>query len=317
MPAWLPSSLLASSLSRLLPCNGSPFLASPPPPPPIGANLTSKPAIAGSLASAAWGWDPGRESLGGRAYGHEGGFLGACVSVCLEGETCFEPARATSLEVGRAGLQEGGGGEVQTLPFLTGPGASCQPLGHWETRWAFLCKPGVWTGKSKASFVGCSNPSSPKSPPSPGLQVFCSPRPEPGVGESSPTLGTRAPRGTRDFGGTGLLPPPNPSSLPASLGTKQSLLSNFKCYLRTAWPQPKAALWKLVFRCRGCKYQRHTFGGVGWGWGGASTLLPSLWQGLALNGHIDTQRPAPAEGHTHHAVACDTRHMTGKDHSAH
>lgn len=41
-------------------------------------------------------------------------------------------------------------------------------------------------------------------------KVFCSPRPEPGVGESSPTLGTRAPRGTRDFGGTGLLPPPQP-----------------------------------------------------------------------------------------------------------
>ena len=62
--------------------------------------------------------------------------------------------------------------------------------------------------------------------------------------------------------------PPHPSSLPASLGTKQSLLSNFKCYLRTAWPQPKAALWKLVFRCRGCKYQRHTFEGGGGGWGG-------------------------------------------------
>lgn len=69
------------------------------------------------------------------------------------------------------------------------------------------------------------------------------------------------PRGTRDVGGTGLLPPP-PSPLPESLCTKQSLLSNFKCYLRTAWPQPKAALWKLVFRCRcrGCKYQRHNFG---------------------------------------------------------
>lgn len=51
-------------------------------------------------------------------------------------------------------------------------------------------------------------------------------------------------------------PPPGPLPASLSLGTKQSLLSNFKCYLRTAWPQPKAALWKLVFRCRGCKYQR-------------------------------------------------------------
>ena len=128
-------------------------------------------------------------------------------------------------------------------------------------------------------------------------------------------LGTCAHRGTRALGGTGLLPAPptHPSLVPASLGTKQSLLSNFKCYLRTAWPQPKAALWKLVFRCRGCKYQRHTFGGVGWG--GASTLLPSLWQGLVLNGHTDTQRPTLAEGHTHHAVACDTRHVTAEDNS--
>ena len=53
----------------------------------------------------------------------------------------------------------------------------------------------------------------------------------------------------------------------------------------------------------------------GWGGGGASTLLPSLWQGLVLNGHTDIQRPTPAEGHTHHAVARDTRHVTAEDHS--
>lgn len=57
------------------------------------------------------------------------------------------------------------------------------------------------------------------------------------------------------------------------------------------------------------------FRGGGVGWGGASTLLPSLWQGLVLNGHTDTQRPTIAEGHTHHAVACDTRHVTAEDHS--
>lgn len=93
-------------------------------------------------------------------------------------------------------------------------------------------------------------------------------------------------------------PPPQPTAC-ASLGTKQSLLSNFKCYLRTAWPQPKRALWKLAFRCRGCKYQRHTFGG-----GECLTPLLSQRQELALNGHTDTQRPTPTEGHTHHAVAC-------------
>lgn len=87
----------------------------------------------------------------------------------------------------------------------------------------------------------------------------CCPSPDWDGADQAWCWGTCAPRGTRDFGGTGLLPPP-PSPLPESLCTKQSLLSNFKCYLRTAWPQPKAALWKLVFRCRGCKYQRHTFG---------------------------------------------------------
>lgn len=95
-------------------------------------------------------------------------------------------------------------------------------------------------------------------------------------------------------------PPPQPAAC-ASLGTKQSLLSNFKCYLRTAWPQPKTALWKLAFRCRGCKYQRHTFGE-----GGASMPLPPQWQGLALNGHTDTQihRSPLQQRDTHYAVAC-------------
>lgn len=81
MPAWLPSSLLASSLSRLLACNGSPFLASPPPPPPIGANLTSN-AIAGSLASAAWGWGPWRRGFGGPSMWAQGGLSG-CLCVCI------------------------------------------------------------------------------------------------------------------------------------------------------------------------------------------------------------------------------------------
>lgn len=40
------------------------------------------------------------------------------VCVHLEEETFFKPARATSLEVGRAGLQKGGDGEVQTLLLL-------------------------------------------------------------------------------------------------------------------------------------------------------------------------------------------------------
>lgn len=40
------------------------------------------------------------------------------VYVHLEEETCFKPARASSLEVGRAGLQKEGDGEVQTLPPL-------------------------------------------------------------------------------------------------------------------------------------------------------------------------------------------------------
>lgn len=78
---------------------------------------------------------------------------------------------------------------------------------------------------------------------------------KPGIGDLCPPEG----QGTLE---EPVYYPPPPSPLPESLCTKQSLLSNFKCYLRTAWPQPKAALWKLVFRCRcrGCKYQRHTFG---------------------------------------------------------
>lgn len=141
-------------------------------------------------------------------------------------------------------------------------------------------------GKSQASFGGCSHPSSAKPTPShPGLEDFCSPSPELGWGKPSPTLGTCAHRGTRALGGTGLLPPP-PSLVPASLGTKQSLLSNFKCYLRTAWPQPKAALWKLVFRCRGCKYQRHTFGGAGWGGGVLRHFSPLSGRGWS---RTDTQ----------------------------
>lgn len=73
-------------------------------------------------------------------------------------------------------------------------------------------------------------------------------------------LGTCAPKGQGTLEEPVYCLPPQPTAC-ASLGTKQSLLSNFKCYLRTAWPQPKTALWKLAFRCRGCKYQRHTFGG--------------------------------------------------------
>ena len=49
--------------------------------------------------------------------GSKGAFW-VLVCVHLEEETCFKPARATSLEVGRAGLQKGGDGEVQTLPLL-------------------------------------------------------------------------------------------------------------------------------------------------------------------------------------------------------
>lgn len=170
-------------------------------------------------------------------------------------------------------------------------------MGHWETRWVFLPQPRAWTFQREAASLGYPNPFSLEFPPR--LQDFFSPLQRWGR-KSSPTLGTCTPRGPRDFGGTGLLPPPQPAAC-ASLGTKQSLLSNFKCYLRTAWPQPKTALWKLAFRCRGCKYQRHTFGE-----GGASMPLPPQWQGLALNGHTDTQihRSPLQQRDTHYAVAC-------------
>lgn len=121
----------------------------------------------------------------------------------------------------------------------------------------------------------------PQFPPDP--QDSCSPSPEQGCGEKQALHWALCPQRGKGLQRNRFTAPPKPAAR-ASLGTKQSLLSNFKCYLRTAWPQPKAALWKLVFRCRGCKYQRHTFGGVGV----ASMPLPPPWQGLALNGHSDT-----------------------------
>lgn len=101
MPAWLPSSLIPLSLACRLACNGSPFLACPPLPPPIGTNLASKPAIANSPTfSAAGGWDPRNDNLGGQACWHQG--LSGCLHVC-EGDPCSKPACATRLEVGRVG----------------------------------------------------------------------------------------------------------------------------------------------------------------------------------------------------------------------
>ena len=54
---------------------------------------------------------------GAEHVGSRGAFW-MLVCVHLEEETCFKPARATSLEVGKAGLQKRGNGEVQTLPLL-------------------------------------------------------------------------------------------------------------------------------------------------------------------------------------------------------
>lgn len=175
----------------------------------------------------------------------------------------------------------------------------------------FLPQPRAWTFQREDTSLGCPDLFSLKFPPS--LQDFFSPLQRWGR-KSSPTLGTCTPRGPRDFGGTGLLPPhPQPAAC-ASLGTKQSLLSNFKCYLRTAWPQPKTALWKLAFRCRGCKYQRHTFGG-----GGCFSASPPSVAGAGperTHRHTDTQKPPPTEGHT---LCCGlhTRCTTAVHHSTH
>lgn len=138
-----------------------------------------------------------------------------------------------------------------------------RPESLWATRrpgWAFLPQPRAWTSQREATSVGCPIPCPPSS-----LQGFKVPAllSRAKVGNQAPRWALVPPEGQGTLEEPVYCPPPPPSPLPAPLGTKQSLLSNFKCYLRTAWPQPKTALWKLAFRCRGCKYQRHTFGGGG------------------------------------------------------
>lgn len=155
----------------------------------------------------------------------------------------------------------------------------------------FCPSPGPGLAKGRLHLWGAPNPPPPR---------FPLPSPEP-AGEPKPHVGYFCPQRGKGTSEEPVCCPPSP--LPAPLSTKQSLLSNFKCYLRTAWPQPKAALWKLVFRClpRLQVSKTHFRGGGGWGCIDAS---PHLVAGLAPNGHTDSHRPAPTEGHMLHAVAC-------------
>lgn len=131
---------------------------------------------------------------------------------------------------------------------------------------------------------------------------------------TKPHVGHSCPKRGKGLRRNRFTPPTPPQArcpgLSASLGTKQSLLSNFKCYLRTAWPQPKAALWKLVFRCRGCKYQRHTFGG-----GGCFDASPHSVAGAGPEWtHRRTEARTDRGTHTSFC-GLHTRHTTAVDHS--
>lgn len=218
--------------------------------------------------------------------------LSGGLCVCLEGDACSKLARATRPEAGRVGLHGGGKGRKCGSSIPGWSKAQWQPLGCRETSVGISAQAQGLDWQKEGSVYGGPRTLHPQDSRSP---------PQSQRGNPSPTLGTSAPRGAKGFRRNRFAAPPSP--LPAPLSTKQSLLSNFKCYLRTAWPQPKAALWKLVFRClpRLQVSKTHFRGGGGWGCIDAS---PHLVAGLAPNGHTDSHRPAPTEGHTLHAVAC-------------
>lgn len=203
--------------------------------------------------------------LGVRAWGaRQGGTKGFWVLLCVFRGHMLQ-ASSCRLEVGRVGLQKRVAEKMWTPPFLMGshsqPAVSASgPPGDQGGHFCPSPEPGLskgrlclWDAPSPLPQV----PSKASRFPLSSLELGWETKLH--VGHSCPQR-ARGLRRNRFIAPSPL--PPQPAAR-ASLGTKQSLLSNFKCYLRTAWPQPKTALWKLAFRCRGCKYQRHTFGGGG------------------------------------------------------
>lgn len=287
-PIFLP----ASSLPLLLPCNGSPFwhlLPCPLPEVPISlSNLPPSPLLALQPSLL-----PGSERWGARHGGTKGFWVLMCVlrGHMLQGSSCRLPRGWQSGAAGKGGREDVDPPISDRLLSASGP-----------------------PGDQGGHFCPSPEPGLPKG----RLRLWDAPSPLPQVPskasrfplsslelrwETKLHVGHSCPQRAKGLWRNRFIactpPPPQPAAR-ASLGTKQSLLSNFKCYLRTAWPQPKTALWKLAFRCRGCKYQRHTFGGGGVCFDASPPSAAGAGPEWA---HRHTEA-APTEGHTQAHDSC-------------
>lgn len=137
--------------------------------------------------------------------------------------------------------------------------------------------------------MGCPH-TSPQIPP--GSTGFLLPFFRAGMGLTKPGTRACAPRGTGDFGGTGLLPPLPQARCPSeSLCTKQSLLSNFKCYLRTPGLSPRRPCGNLFFTAAEAASIKDTLSDEG-------GVLPCLSPSVAGAGPERTLRTATLGTHT-------------------